>query len=37
MVRVVFNDVILYGAALCPPLRSRLDKNARHSCLPKLL
>ena len=37
MVRVVFNDVILYGAALWPPLRSRLDKDARHSCHPKLL
>jgi hypothetical protein len=37
MVRVVFNDVILYGAALWTPLRSRLDKDVRHSRLPKLL
>ena len=34
MVRVVFNNVILYKAALWPPLRSRLDKDARHSFLP---
>ena len=37
MIRMVFNDVVLDRTAFRSSLRSRLDKDARHFCLPPLL
>jgi hypothetical protein len=37
MIRMVFNNVVLDRTAFRSSLRSRLDKDARHFCLPPLL